>query len=34
LLDGAGPEGAHALIAAFRAALDDVGATRVGAQNE
>jgi tryptophan synthase alpha chain len=25
LLDGEGPEGAHALIAAFRAALDDVG---------
>ena len=31
LLDGEGAEGAHTLIAAFRAALDDVGATRVEA---
>ena len=31
LLAGDGPEGAHALIAAFRAALDDVGAARVEA---
>jgi tryptophan synthase alpha chain len=29
LLDDAGPEGAHALVAGFRAALDDVGAARV-----
>ena len=29
LLAGEGPEGAHTLISAFRAALDDVGATRV-----
>ena len=31
VLDGAGPEGAHALIAEFRAALDDVGAAKVEA---
>jgi tryptophan synthase alpha chain len=31
LLDGAGPEGAHELIAGFRAALDDVAAARVEA---
>jgi tryptophan synthase alpha chain len=34
LLDGGGPEGAHALVTAFRAVLDDVGAARVGVQNE
>jgi tryptophan synthase alpha chain len=31
VLDGEGPEGAHALMSAFRAALDDVGAARVEA---
>ena len=31
VLDGDGAEGAHSLIAAFRAALDDVGAARVEA---